>query len=72
MKKVLVVAVAGLFILASCKKEYSCECKWSGGSLDGQTTTLKSQTKISKKDAQAWCDENNSTSTSSTITCTLK
>ncbi len=30
MKKVLLVAVAGMFVLASCKKDYTCECTESG------------------------------------------
>jgi hypothetical protein len=30
MKKLLLVAVAGMFVLASCKKDYTCECTESG------------------------------------------
>jgi hypothetical protein len=30
MKKVLLVAVAGMFVLASCKKDRTCECTTLG------------------------------------------
>lgn len=67
MKKVLLVAVAGMFVLSSCKKVYTCECKWTSGSLSGQVVTLTSQEKMSKKDATTWCDGNSV----SGITCEL-
>lgn len=44
MKKVLLVAVAGMFVLASCKKDRTCECTQNGVS-NGKTT----YTKVTKK-----------------------
>ncbi|HLU87599.1 MAG TPA: lipoprotein [Taishania sp.] len=49
MKKVLFAAVAVL-ALASCKKDYSCECKIDGESYK---TTLKD---VKKKDAKKACE----------------
>jgi hypothetical protein len=52
MKKVLMFAVAGLFVagLASCKKDHTCTCTAGGSS----STTTFPDTK--KKDAQDACD----------------
>jgi hypothetical protein len=46
MKKVLLVAVAGMFVLASCKKDRTCECTTNGlPDTNGKTTF----TKVTKK-----------------------
>lgn len=52
MKKVLMFAVAGLFVagLASCKKDYTCSC-----TISGQTTSTPIND-AKKKDAQDACD----------------
>lgn len=52
MKKVLLVFGLGLFLLASCKKDYTCACK-SGGQVQTSTTI-----KDTKKNATATCDKN--------------
>lgn len=53
MKKVLlfvaVVAVAGL---TSCKKDWACECTYSGVT----TSTTEGYSKLTKKDAEAKCE----------------
>ena len=72
MKKVLLLAVAGLFVLASCKKEYTCECNLTYTSGSSQVITLESAEKVSKSDAESWCEENNYTSSGATSTCELK
>ena len=46
MKKVLLVAVAGMFVLASCKKDRTCECTVNGLPDTGGKTTF---TKVTKK-----------------------
>lgn len=51
MKKVLLIAVAGLFIFSSCKKDWNCVC--SSGSSSGTATTY---TDVSKKDAKESCE----------------
>ena len=54
MKKVLLVAVALMFVLASCKKDYTCECNIS---FLGSTTTTSTVLKdLKKKDATTACD----------------
>lgn len=72
MKKLIILPVAFAFMFVSCKKEYTCECTVDMTSLGGTKTTasVDSGTKLSKKDAEAWCEE--STSGYSYITCELK
>lgn len=54
MKKVLLLAVAGVFVLglSSCKKEWDCQCK-----VAGITVTTKTA-KLSKADAKTACETN--------------
>ncbi len=56
MKKVLLVAVAGMFVLASCKKDYTCECVVTFlGPAETTSVVLKD---VKKKDAIKACDAN--------------
>ena len=45
--------------MASCKKDYTCECKTieteDGVSTTLETKTLNSPTKMSKRNALNWC-----------------
>jgi len=51
MKKLLLMAaVAGLFTVTSCKKDYTCNC------TVGSTTTPTTIENVSKADAEAACD----------------
>lgn len=62
MKRLLILAVvAAGFTMTSCKKEYTCVC-----TVGGVSTEVKSGTKLSKKDAETWCEK------SSSGTCKLK
>jgi hypothetical protein len=56
MKKVLYsAAIIGLFGLASCKKDYSCDCEVT---IMGQTTNASTPIENStKSDAEEACDE---------------
>jgi hypothetical protein len=68
MKKlVLIAAVAGL--MASCKKEYTCECTVTGG---GITTTSSTTATMKKKDAETWCEGNKGSAPGMTYECKLK
>lgn len=49
-KSMLLVAVVGTFVLASCKKDYVCECK------DGADTDSYTFKDVKKKDAKEACD----------------
>jgi hypothetical protein len=74
MKKSFLIATATIAILSSCKKNYTCECAmtYTGATTSSKTITLESNTKLSKKDATTWCEENNYTSSGATSKCTLK
>lgn len=50
MKKVLAIAVLGVFVLASCKKDYTCTC-----TADGETYKYELKD-VKKKDAKDACD----------------
>ena len=56
MKKVLLLAVAGVFVLASCAKDRTCECTTNGvaDNADGNftKTTYKNVTKTHMKDVR--------------------
>ncbi|MBL7712612.1 MAG: hypothetical protein JNL13_09120 [Chitinophagaceae bacterium] len=74
MKKfTLAIAAFGLISLSSCKKEYTCECTFSGGGLSG---SISETIKDTKKKAKDKCASGNYTETSggvtTTTTCTLK
>ena len=67
MKKVLFLGAFALFGLASCKKDYTCECKIT---FMGQTTTSTTTINAKKKDAQTTCE--NGTNAATGVTCALK
>lgn len=69
MKKIMLLATVALaFGMTSCKKDWTCECKDSGG-VDF-TYTQKS----TKAKAKTWCEAWNTSykATSSTGSCDLK
>ena len=51
MKKLVLAFGLGLFLLASCKKDYTCACK-----IDGQTVST-SVINDTKKNAETLCNE---------------
>ena len=71
MKKVLLVAVAGLFVLASCKKDYTCECTFSGAGAGMAAITIPIKD-AKKKDATATCDAATTTYSSVGGKCVIK
>lgn len=50
MKKILAVAALAVFVLASCKKDYTCKCTFTNGSV----LNLE-YSKVKKKDAESSC-----------------
>ena len=55
MKKVLLLAVAGMFVLASCKKDYTCECTANVlGTPETTSTVIKH---LRKADATTVCNK---------------
>ena len=82
----LVAAVVGL-TMTSCKKDYTCECTFTGKiyqngvETNGQTTTASTATgKMKKDDAKTKCEQSNGTimsgttqfGTSTTTDCKIK
>jgi hypothetical protein len=52
MKKItLLAAVVVAFTFASCKKDYTCECTFSGNGFSGSVSTTIKDTKKKAKDA---------------------
>ncbi|MEN9442729.1 MAG: hypothetical protein RLZ33_2806 [Bacteroidota bacterium] len=66
MKKVLFVAALGMLTLASCKKDYTCECTINGLT---STSTMKD---VKKKDAEKSCDALNANAAILSGSCKLK
>lgn len=68
MKKVMAVAVLGLFVLTACKKDYTCECTYNG------TAYPFKYEKVKKSDAESTCDAQETTYKMGdpNATCTLK
>lgn len=65
MKKVLLIAVAGMFVLTSCKKDWTCDCTTNitptslGAEYGAVPSTTKTQyplTQQTKSSAKTNCD----------------
>jgi len=73
MKKVITiaaVALLGIVVLPSCKKDYKCTCSWNVNGVPGSIT--QDLNKMSKKDAKAACEGYiNSYSAYTGVTCNL-
>lgn len=68
MKKVLVLSAVAMIALASCKKDYTCECTTE---INGETLTSASEIKDAKKsDAEDACNE--ADAASPMVSCELK
>lgn len=67
MKKILVFGILGLFIFASCKKDWTCTCTSSIGGSSSSTITDKT-----KSDAKAECDGGDASAGGITIDCELQ
>ncbi len=58
MKNLFILTVLGLLALTSCKKEYTCECKYTDSAYPGISVPLGSTTiKDTKKNAEEECDK---------------
>lgn len=69
MKKIIAIAALGVFTLASCKKEYTCECTTSGFGVSATATTVIKDTKKKADDA---CTAGSTTANGATTTCKIK
>lgn len=69
MKKILLIAAVAGLSMVSCKKEYTCECKYTGV-VTG--TVSEKFDKMKKKDAEKKCDEYDESVAGQTAECSLK
>lgn len=69
MKKVILFAAAGMFVLASCKKDYTCECTSTNGSTSTSVSTTINDT---KKNAEQECEAQNESAGTYSKTCKIK
>ncbi len=67
MKKVILFGGLTLLTLASCKKDWTCECTSSAGG--SSSTTIADKT---KSDAKADCDGGDGSALGITVDCELK
>lgn len=76
MKKVLLVGAVALLGLASCKKDYTCECTVSTDmtSIGGEKSSSTMSTTIhdTKSKATTACEAASASSTYSKSTCVIK
>ena len=72
MKKLLFVAAIAVLGLASCTKEYTCECTTSDSSGLIDDVTTSSTFEATKSDAEAACGDLEITVLTMTSTCELK
>ncbi len=67
-KTLFIIALLGIAFV-SCKKQYTCECKYEG-SISGTSSVLME--KMKKKDAEKKCDEGDETAADYTASCSIK
>ena len=76
MKKIMLVGAVALLGLASCKKDYTCECTVVTDMTsigEGKSTSTISETiKDTKSKATEACEKSNVTTTYTTSTCKIK
>ena len=66
MKKLVLAFGLGLFLLASCKKDYTCACQ-----LDGETVST-SVINDTKKNAESKCDEGDANLLGVVVDCSIQ
>ncbi|MDP4797684.1 MAG: hypothetical protein NWR50_02365 [Crocinitomicaceae bacterium] len=66
MTKVLIAVVAVLFVLSSCKKDYTCACSIGGQEISSSTIN------DTKANAKKQCDEGDATIFTITTNCEIK
>ena len=69
-KKNLFIPILIVIGLASCKKDYTCECVHNAGGVTSTTTIIYENTK--KSDAESACSKNNSSLGNLSVTCEIK
>jgi hypothetical protein len=69
MKKFIAIAALGVLTLASCKKDYTCECS---STVLGMTATASTTINDTKKKAEDTCTAGSKTENGVTVSCKIK
>jgi hypothetical protein len=69
MIKLIALAAIGMISLASCKKNYTCECRTGEETAVITTSEIKNRNLV---DAKKACENGSGTTLGVTKTCTLK
>ena len=72
MKKVLLVAVAGMFVLASCKKDRTCECTTAGETTGKGVVYVKVTKRYVRDNANCVSKEITNGNTTTKTECVIK
>ena len=72
MKKVIFISGLSLIFLASCSKDYTCECTVTDSSGTLGTTTSSTTLTGKKKDVTTACEASNQTVGTLTYSCKIK
>ena len=72
MKKVLLLAVAGIFVLASCKKDRTCECTIAGKTTGKDKVYVKVTKKWMKENADCVSTETTTEGVTTKRECVIK
>lgn len=72
MKKAIMIAFVAGLAMASCKKDYTCECTTKDSSGTIPSVTASATAKMKKSEAEDWCTGQKSTVGTITTSCELK
>lgn len=76
MKKIMLVGAVAILGLASCKKDYTCECTittdMSSVNMGKSTSTVSSTINETKSKATTACEANNVTTAYTSASCKIK
>lgn len=70
MKKIVVLAFLSAIAFTSCKKKYTCNCTYPETS--GYRSTAAESGKLSKADAERWCELSSNGAKQLGGSCTLQ
>jgi hypothetical protein len=69
MKKALLIAAVAGFVMTSCKKDYTCECTSTVGTI---TSTASTTINGKKDDVKTACEAGNSSASVGGVTSSVK
>ena len=63
MKKIIITLTIGIWVLPSCKKDYTCKCTTTSAGVTSDSTFVVTKTNVTKSDAEAACNKKTATKT---------